>query len=138
MATCVDCLALPEIERPKTSRPIHPDSTPRRPRCATHLRGAKRAQRVARAEKRSQKVYGLAPGQYDLLLAAQDGRCAICRIATGKARRLSVDHDHATGEVRGLLCTNCNRTVLGHDGEILRRALAYLADPPARALERAS
>ncbi len=41
---------------------------------------------------------------------------------------MSVDHDHATGKNRGLLCTNCNK-VLGHakdDVTILRRAIAYL------------
>lgn len=73
------------------------------------------------------------PDDYDRLYAAQDGRCAICRRATGKTRRLSVDHDHATGKVRGLLCRPCNQ-MLGHarDEELFfMRAWLYLNDPPA-------
>lgn len=73
-------------------------------------------------------VYGLAPGEYDALLAKQGGACAICR---GKPRRLrlAVDHDHTTGRVRGLLCKRCNHDLLGaahDDPAILRRALEYL------------
>jgi len=83
-------------------------------------------------EARVQAVYGLKPGEYDKLLAAQGGVCAIC----GGSRRgnLDVDHDHKTGEVRGLLCAADNRKVLKYarnDPERLRRAAAYLEDPPA-------
>lgn len=88
----------------------------------------------ANHEKRVAETYGLEPGQYDLLLAAQDGACAICRRKPG-AKRLAVDHDHTTEEVRGLLCKACNRDVLGHlrdDTEALQRAIEYLNDPPAR------
>jgi hypothetical protein len=55
---------------------------------------------------------------YNALLAEQKGVCAICRNPElrrgnhGKAKRLSVDHDHETGKVRGLLCQDCN-TALG-------------------------
>lgn len=64
----------------------------------------------------------------------QGGRCAICRREPEQGRRLAVDHDHATGEVRGLLCKACN-TALGmfrDDVASLARAIGYLADPPAR------
>jgi len=53
--------------------------------------------------------------QFQSLLQAQKGKCAICgtteghRSRRGKVCRLAVDHDHQTGEVRGLLCNNCNR-----------------------------
>lgn len=79
------------------------------------------------------KVYGIPADAYDRLYEAQDGLCAICRRATGKTRRLSVDHDHATGKVRGLLCRVCN-DLLGHardDVEFFARAIRYLYDPPA-------
>lgn len=46
--------------------------------------------------------------QYERLLAAQGGHCALCP-ATPKTRRLHVDHEHRTGLVRGLLCMKCNR-----------------------------
>ncbi|WP_424923390.1 endonuclease VII domain-containing protein [Actinocrispum wychmicini] len=65
----------------------------------------------------------------------QGGRCAICQRATGRGKRLAVDHNHATGEVRGLLCKPCNRDVLGHlrdDVSAFERAIVYLTDPPAR------
>lgn len=55
-------------------------------------------------------------GQYAKLFAEQDGKCAICRKpeeavdrATGTTWALSVDHDHTSGEIRGLLCNHCNR-----------------------------
>lgn len=79
-----------------------------------------------------EKVYGLPAGQYWKLYEAQGGVCAICGVATGKARRLAVDHDHRTGEVRGLCCGPCN-LMLGRLGtQALVRALNYLLDPPAR------
>lgn len=79
--------------------------------------------------------YGLEPGEYDVLLAAQGGRCAICGNRPGR-KRLAVDHDHQTGEVRGLLCERDNHRLLGGAKDslsILRRAVAYLEQPPARA-----
>lgn len=106
------------------------------PRCATHHRARQAALRKARHEKRQQQVYGLAPGEYDRLYEAQGGLCAICGPVTGyngSTRRLSTDHDHQTGLVRGLLCKHCN-DMLGRfrdDASILLRAIWYLLDPPA-------
>lgn len=83
-------------------------------------------------------VYGLLAGEYEALYDDQGGRCAICHRATGKSRRLSVDHDHAVGDgrdaVRGLLCRPCN-DVLGHardDPAFFERAIDYLKFPPAK------
>ena len=53
---------------------------------------------------------GLSIEDYDRLLAAQGGVCAICGAAP-KTRRLDTDHDHKTGTVRGLLCHRCNRAL---------------------------
>jgi hypothetical protein len=74
--------------------------------------------------------YGLTGEQYDALLAAQSGGCAICSTTAGTKSNptLHVDHDHRTGKVRGLLCQNCN-TAIGafqDDPALLRRASAYL------------
>ena len=85
-------------------------------------------------EARVMAVYGLPSGGYDALRASQGGVCAICERATGATRRLSVDHDHKTGEVRGLLCRNCN-DMLGFardDRFFFLRAFNYLSVPPAR------
>lgn len=66
------------------------------------------------------------------MAAKQDGRCAICRRppsgTTKRQRFLQVDHDHATGTIRGLLCNECNTAIgrLGDNVEGLLRALRYL------------
>lgn len=144
---CVDCAARPErpVEllidplddyRPRTPRPA-PHGGPRSRRCASHHRAHRNATRARRHDSRVTKVYGLAPGEYDELYAAQGGRCAIAGCtATGKRKRLAVDHDHETGEVRGLLCGPHNYDLLGRFVNALRPALDYLADPPARRVLR--
>ena len=71
--------------------------------------------------------YNITSRDYDKLLAAQNGRCAICR-KPPNGRRLSVDHDHVTGKVRGLLCQKCN-AILGLADDsiaILIEATEYL------------
>lgn len=105
-------------------------------RCASHWRAEKQRVRDIAHEKRVVKTYGLEPGQYKLLYDFQGGRCAICARATGASRRLSVDHDHKDGRVRGLLCRPCN-SLLGHLRDDVRaayRIVRYLESPPAREL----
>lgn len=78
------------------------------------------------------KTYKMTASTYDELLRLQGGRCAICR-AVPRSKRMAVDHDHETGENRGLLCSRCNHDLLGaaHDRvEILLAAVAYLEAPP--------
>lgn len=76
------------------------------------------------------KQLGITDEGYAALLQAQNGHCAICP-STPKTRRLHVDHDHATGFVRGLLCHRCNRALPSWmRPEWLDRASAYLAQPP--------
>lgn len=83
-----------------------------------------------------QRKYGLTPDEYRALYYAQGGACYVCRKARGKAKRLGVDHDHVTGEVRGLVCTGslnamtCNRLIAIYGREQLLRAAAMLSDPP--------
>lgn len=66
--------------------------------------------------------------QYEALLAVQGGRCAICGGVNPSGRRLSVDHAHATKQVRGLLCGLCNRGLgaFRDDPILLRKAIGYL------------
>jgi hypothetical protein len=59
--------------------------------------------RMKRLRKRQ---YGRDQEDYDRMLKAQNGRCKICKRSPDQA--LCVDHDHKTGEVRGLLCVRCN------------------------------
>lgn len=103
------------------------------PRCATHHRQRRRKVKERTHEQRVCKTYGLSPGDYQRLYEAQGGRCAICQWATGRSKRLAVDHDHVTGAPRGLLCTTCNVLVgrWGDKPDVWLRGAAYLASPPA-------
>lgn len=82
--------------------------------------------------KESAKRYGLTLNDVLTLLASQDNNCAICgqrESGTPLSRRLFIDHDHATGRVRGLLCHHCNAALGGFrdDPARLRAAIVYLA-----------
>lgn len=68
-------------------------------------------------------------------LAHQNGGCAICvakQAGRPGARRLIVDHDHVTGEIRGLLCHRCNAAIglLNDDADLVAKAVTYLRNPP--------
>lgn len=127
---CIDCAALPVDDRPPRPRPA-PHGGPRTRRCDTHKRAWAAEVRRRRHDARVAREYGLAPGEYDELLAFQGGTCAIpgCR-ATGKTKRLAVDHDHETGEPRGLLCGPHNYDLLGRFAGDLQAGLDYLQNPP--------
>ena len=75
------------------------------------------------------RQYGITIEEYEILVAEQNNGCAICNASTGSnGKRLSVDHNHQTGEVRGLLCDDCN-TALGKfkdDPSLLAKAITYL------------
>lgn len=64
----------------------------------------------------------------------QHGGCAICRRAFTPSRRPRLDHDHGTGEIRGVLCNSCNGLIglLNEDAQWLKNAAEYLLDPPSR------
>jgi hypothetical protein len=75
------------------------------------------------------KKRGLTEEQYDQMLAAQGGGCAICGArSSDHNKRLGVDHNHQTGEVRGILCDNCNQGLgaFKESIQLLRRAMPYL------------
>ncbi len=73
--------------------------------------------------------YGITLTQYGQLLEFQGGRCAICERPPGQLH-LSVDHDHETGAVRGLLCQRCN--ALLEVAVQYREAIdAYMVCPPS-------
>lgn len=83
----------------------------------------KHGERIAR--KALEKAYGITFVEFEGMLVAQNGVCAICRGVNPSGERLSVDHDHRTNRVRGLLCRKCNAGI-GHfkDGAALLRAAA--------------
>lgn len=123
MKPCKDCVA-EGIATPRP--PIYPG-----PRCYTHHQRIAKQRRIANHGRHVQK-YGITAEQYDALYEAQGGVCAICRRANGKTKRLAVDHDHETGEVRGLLCGPDNLMIGRLRVAGMVRALEYVHNPPAR------
>lgn len=71
--------------------------------------------------------YNITVDEYDKIFDDQGGVCLICKRPQGN-RRLSIDHNHKTGEVRGLLCNNCNAAIglVNEDQKILTRIKQYL------------
>lgn len=80
--------------------------------------------------KRLQREFGLSPESYEQMLLIQDNKCAICEEDEKSTRNknLSVDHCHETNQIRGLLCSRCNRAIglLQDDEIILQKAIDYL------------
>lgn len=73
--------------------------------------------------------YNITIEEYNRLFSEQEGKCAICgKHQNDLKKKLSVDHNHETGNIRGLLCINCNLS-LGHakeDIDILLKMIDYL------------
>lgn len=134
---CKDCIAeqgagayiRPGVPKRKANHPG--------PRCMSHHRAKLNDMKRKAHARRIEQEYGLTAEQYQELYDFQEQRCWICRRATGASRRLSVDHDHRTGFVRGLLCRPCN-TMLGQARDsttFFGRAIVYLTNPPAKQLD---
>lgn len=70
--------------------------------------------------------YGLTPEQYAAMLAGQRGMCAICAATPKPGKALHVDHDHASGDVRALLCQRCNSLVGFMESPFAQAARDYL------------
>jgi hypothetical protein len=84
------------------------------------------------------QAFNLTPSEWDQILAHQDGVCFICQRPILPPRKPHTDHNHKTGVVRGILCSQCNRAL----GKVedprwqwgykqLLRASQYLYQPPA-------
>lgn len=89
-----------------------------------------RAAESERLDGYYQRKYGIDFQKYGDMFLRQHGKCAIC-LQPPQTRPLFVDHDHATGQVRGLLCDHCNRG-LGYfrdNPAALGRAISYLVEP---------
>lgn len=119
-----------------------------RAQCRSCVRIASKAWRDANPDRHnaSRRVgklrgrYRMTVEQYEALLASQQGRCATCLKPPG-GRLLAVDHDHATGLVRGLLCVFCNSKLVArhrgaHGAELFDRVARYLRNPPAQDIMR--
>jgi hypothetical protein len=112
--TCTGCGEHKALEQfARSARAEDADPNRRRAECKSCMRRRKLLSR-----------YGLTEAEYDRILQSQGGHCAICR----KTTDLVIDHDHATGEVRGVLCRFHNVLIGGFqdDPRMLRRAIRYL------------
>jgi hypothetical protein len=94
------------------------------------LRAYYEANREKMIEKQKIRRFGITSAEYDQMVMAQCGTCGICGEPEAPKTRLSVDHDHDTGKLRGLLCGSCNRGIglLQDSPELLNRASAYLTE----------
>lgn len=155
--TLVHCNHCGEDKAENEFYPVKRGGNRLRPRCKSCVSVANRKWREANPERHRKLVdqwheenperrrltrfrstlrsYGLTISEYDSMVDAQHGVCAICQqpestpdnLSRGP-RRLTVDHCHETGRVRGLLCQNCNSGIgqLGDSVQRLEAALAYL------------
>ena len=107
------------------------------PKDKAYRRKYKRCYRTTPAGRQHQRdatfksQSGVTRAQADAMIKRQKGLCAICgKPARGKrgCARLQVDHDHRSGEIRAMLCANCNKGIglLGDDPLILSAAACYL------------
>ncbi len=102
--------------------------------CSNKLSKAKYATGQGRTTIKSnamKRKYGITQEEYDAMFAAQGGLCAICgkpETAIRTAPLLAIDHCHATGKVRSLLCVCCNAGIglFGDSAERLQAAISYL------------
>ena len=91
------------------------------------------AKRGDRSAYNRRQFYGLSESDYQALKAAQGGVCAICLTAPEDVKTrwkvLVVDHDHRTGQVRGLLCAHCNQAIglFRENPAVLMNAIHYLS-----------
>ena len=91
----------------------------------------KEMRRPAKRAARLRRLYGMTQEEYNALLVAQGGKCAVCQRSPTDAGvvLLDVDHDHGSGAVRGLLCGPCNRSLglLQESSDVINNLAAYVA-----------
>ena len=112
----------------RTQQPLRPRKLLSKDRSRANCRkqmnkwAAKNRDRIN--EYRLKRIYGINTEEYERKFTEQGGKCFICK-KTSK-NRLSVDHNHETGEVRSLLCSRCNFEVGIHEKDVTKNAEKYL------------
>jgi hypothetical protein len=119
-----------ELDKPFSKDNFYWTSPPDMPRYLSEYR--KRNSRRLRSIH-LQKKFGITIEDYEALFEEQNGVCAICGepetvFRYGKLARMSIDHCHAHGHIRGLLCSKCNPALGGFKDsvDILKKAIQYL------------
>ncbi len=89
---------------------------------------AKQSRIAASVESAFKRKYGITLAEKQRMVDAQANRCDICLRAFASNRDACLDHDHASGRVRSVLCAKCNLLLglSGDDRRVLQRADAYL------------
>ena len=118
---CTRCLEEKDVSE------FHPDL------CSSDGYGSdcKPCKKMRNRERQYSREYGLTIDEYNNMLKQQGGVCAICgepeiAIQRGQVIPLSVDHNHATGAIRGLLCQRCNTMISVERPRLLRSGADYL------------
>jgi hypothetical protein len=121
------------LRRLKPHEPIGPDNFVWSERYfdgdrAAYMREYRKRQPERVRNTTLKKHFGIDLNDYNVMLSAQGGVCAICRCEQKGKTHLCVDHCHRTGTIRGLLCHNCNRAIglLKDDHDVIVRAARYL------------
>lgn len=85
---------------------------------------------LSKKDAELKRLYGITIEDYLSIFDNQLGVCKICKQPCKTKSRLSVDHNHKTGKVRGLLCNRCNRALgmFEDSPELLQSAIDYLED----------
>jgi hypothetical protein len=89
----------------------------------------KEYKKVQVREWQYKKRFGITIETYNQMLLEQNNSCAVCeRQPTDFKRKFSIDHDHKTGEIRGLLCDNCNHALgmVNDNSLLLQKLILYL------------
>jgi hypothetical protein len=111
------------LECQKKRRDANPEPFRRRSREYHHAHRQERL--LAMREWKRKKVYGLSPELFEEMFQKQGYSCAICKKnISNSTRNQHVDHDHATGKVRGILCSCCNVGIGQFEDDIRRMELA--------------
>lgn len=134
MKICRKCLGNKDLSS-FTKQKGYPDG---RKNICNACRNEQRRERYANNSSRVvsnnlKSKYGINLEQYICMFKKQNGLCAICNepetcVRAGKVMSLSVDHCHTSGDIRGLLCNDCNRGIglLKDDAKTLLKAYEYI------------
>ena len=127
--TCTKCEVEKELTEFYKSK-IGPQGRSSECKACTNARQKANYDPAKNRAKNLRNRFGMSLEEYDQMLEKQNGQCKICGTDTpGNKGRFVVDHNHATGGVRGLLCWSCN-VGIGHlrdDPSILLSAFNYLS-----------
>lgn len=130
MKTCTRC----KIEKPFEEFPKRSTKAGYRNQCKScRNRDNRRTYKPnTRANTHLKATYGITLSDYDKMLKKQNGKCGnpSCSNKPENNKRLCIDHNHQTGEIRGLLCNGCNTAAgLAQDHpEVLRGLADYLEE----------